>query len=459
MVKHPSLNSLVVLLSTDSRFPSVNLSELKAKFNIVYTEIEMSSGEINNAKAFGGNNDDYGVSLDFDKYRSYVLAGYSTSSDFPLSYNANQSNYNSGKDIIIVRNGIGNLTLQNPSTNRSLCSGSDVVISWSAEVIEAKDGYNIGYSFDDKHDIFIPIASNVTTESYNWTVPAELSGKKNVIIRVTHNSGLFAQNIDYYEVNEKATLTSFNLSTPDTICIGDEIKLNATVKGVDVQYTWFKDNIEIGKTSTNEFTISNATIKNSGKYKVSIVNDCPPAEESKAIINVYVSPDTKAGSITENNIKNKGETLELTTNSLGVGLKYIWQKDGKNLPSQNKKTLTLSNLSLNDAGSYRCLIEGKCGIDSTNEASVVINDVIGSVSNSITEIAKIYEESSNIYSIEFMNISNYTYSVYDNLGNILVESNSNSNTNVDLNAYSNGIYWLVITKGDKTYREKLIKIN
>lgn len=459
MKKHPSLNSLSAVISADSKFPEINISDLKAKNNIIYTELEMSDGKVNNAKAFGGNDDDFAVSLDFDVYKSYIIAGYSVSSDFPVSYNSNQNKKSSGKDIVLVRNALGSLTFLNPPTNRSLCVGSDVQISWSADIIEAKDGYDIAYSFDEKHDVFTSIANKVLAESYKWTIPAELSGQKNVVLRVTHNSGLFAQNIDKYEVNEKATLTSFNLSTPDTICIGDNITLKATANGVDVEYTWFKDNVEIGKTTTNEFTINNATKDNTGKYKVSIKNDCPPAEESKTTFNVFVSPDTQAGTIIENTTKNKGETLELTTNSLGVGLKYIWQKDRKNLPSQNKKTLTLSNLSLNDAGSYRCVIEGKCGIDSTNEASVVINDVIGSVSNSITEIARIYEESSNIYSIEFMNISNYTYSVYDNLGNILVESNSNSITNVDLNSYSNGIYWLVITKGDKTYREKLIKIN
>jgi len=459
MKKHPTLNSFSVVLSSDGRFPEINISDLKAKNNIIYTEIDMSIGTVNNAKIFGGNNDDYPVSFDFDKYTSYLIAGYTNSTDFFTSSNAYQTKYSKSNDIVLIRNANGTLNLLTPQNNQSLCVGSDVLITWAGDNVVTADGYNVSYSYDTNHDVFTTIDTNIKAESFLWKVPAVLSGKKNVQIRVTHNSGLFAQNLKDYEVNEKATLTSFELSTPDTICIGEDITLKAAANGVNVEYTWFKDNKEIGKTTTNEFTISNATIVNSGKYKVSIKNDCPPAEESKTTLSVYVSPNTKAGTITEQLTKNKGETLELTTNSVGVELNYVWQKNGKNLPSQNKKTLTLSNLSLNDAGTYRCLIQGKCGIDSTNESTVVIKDVIGTVSNNINEIASIYESSTNIYSIEFMSISDYSYEIYDNIGNILEESIEYSDTKIDLNKYSNGVYWIVINKGSMIYREKIIKYN
>ena len=459
MKKHPTLNVFSTVLTSDGRFPKIDLSGLKAKNNIIYTEVDIISGEVNYSDVYGGNDDDIAVSFDFDKYNNYLIAGYSISNDFSVTSNAYQTKKSKDNDIVLIRNASGTLGLITPPLNQSLCVGTEVLISWAGENINATEGYSVGYSFDDNHDIFTTISSNVKSESLLWNVPSELSGKKNVQIRITHNSGIFVQNTKNYEVNEKATIVDFQLTTPDTICIGDDITLKATANGVNVEYTWFRDKVEIGKTTKPEYTISNATTNNSGKYKVSIKNDCPPAEESKSIISVYVSPDTKAGTITEKVTMNKGEVLELTTNSVGVDLKYIWQKDGKNLPSQNKKTLTLSNLSLNDAGTYRCYIEGKCGIDSTNESNVVINDVIGSVSNSITDIAKIYESSSNIYNIEFMNISDYNYQVYDNIGNVLEETNSNSNTKIDMNKYSNGVYWIVITKGDKTYREKLIKFN
>ncbi|MER3328916.1 MAG: hypothetical protein RIF34_05000, partial [Candidatus Kapaibacterium sp.] len=161
MKKHPAINSFSAIISSDGRFPEINLSDLKAKNNIIYTEVEISTGGVNNAKVFGGNDDDIAVSFDFDKYNSYLIAGYSISTDFPVSINANQNKKSSGKDIVLLRNSIGNLTFLNPQTNRSLCVGSEVQISWAGEIIEAKDGYNIGYSFDEKQDIFTSIASNV----------------------------------------------------------------------------------------------------------------------------------------------------------------------------------------------------------------------------------------------------------------------------------------------------------
>lgn len=461
-MKNPFLNKFDIVLSTEGKFVKVDAQDLKAKNNIVFSEIEPTNGDVDFSKSYGGNDEDFPSSLDFDRFENYLISGYTLSKDFPISINSTQSKYSGKKDIVLIRNSNGKMNFISPPSNISLCVGSEVNIVWSQELLSDEDGYDIAYSFDAEHKEFTTIAKNITKEYYLWKIPQELSGKDNVLIRITHASGVYTQSLDLYKVNEKATIKSFTLVTPDTVCIGGSITFEAEANGTNVTYTWLKDNIEIGKTTSNKFTILSAKAENTGTYKVSIKNDCPPASVSENSFYVYVSPDTKVDNLEKEITKNKGETLEITANAVGYQLNYIWQKDHKNLPAQNGKTLKLSNLSLDDAGKYRCFIVGKCGIDSTNETNVIVKEVIGSVSDSFFDISNIVDlnkVSNNIYSVNPKIINDYSLILYDNIGNIVYRNNFNSKSELDLNNYSNGLYWLVITNKEKKYRTKLLKYN
>lgn len=459
--KFPEDNIFSVLISTERRFEGVDPIDVKAKIDMVYSEFEPSAGSVIYSKNYGGNEDDIPVSLDFDSTKNYILTGFTDSPDFKTTDNATQTNKSTNKDIVIVRDAKGNLNLLNPPSNQTLCINNEVNISWSVDELNLDDGFSIAFSYDEGNNEFTTIASNLTNSSYVWLVPEVLSGKDNVKIRVTHNSGVYGQNIVSYFVNEAAKLESFELMTPDTVCIGESIILRANSKGEDINYTWFKDNKEIAKTSINEFTIDNVKTENSGNYKVSIKNVCLPASSSENSIKVFVSPETEVSELESTYERKKGETLEITINPKGSKLNYKWQKDGKTLSSQTTKTLMLSNLSLTDAGKYRCIVTGSCGIDTTNATDLLVNDVIGSVPDimNLDEIARIIEMNSNSYKVEMNNSLNGNFELFDNLGNKLTSTTFNNNLEVDLNAYSIGVYWLVITQGDNKYKTKLIKIN
>lgn len=460
---HPTLNKFEILVESEGRFPDIDAGSMKAKKNIVFAGIDPTSGDLSNSRLYGTNDDDFPVSFDIDKNGNYLIAGYTSSKDFATTVNATQNQKAAGKDIVLIRNSDSQISLIEPSTSNSLCVGSDVYIVWAGgELLKVDDGYEVAYSIDKEHNLFHTIASDVKKESYLWTVPEEISGNDSLIIRVTHNSGVFVQNSNFFKVNEKSKITSFTLATSDTICIGDSIKFDVEATGEGITYTWYKDGIEIEKSDTNVITIKGADFEMAGTYKVSVSSDCPPATMSEKSFTIYVSPNTKVDSIANEIIKDKGETLEITANAIGVDLQYIWQKDGVDLPAQEGNTLKLSNLSLLDSGMYRCYVIGKCGVDSTNEARVVVktNNSVDENYFDVTKIATINEISNNIYSIELnIGVVNFNLTLYNNLGSILLKNNYNSDTELNLNNYSNGVYWLVIKYKDKYYRTKLLKYN
>lgn len=459
--KHPIDTKFNILLTTDRKFTKVPTNDSKAKNDIVFSEIEPTTGEILSSDGYGGNNDDFAASFDFDSYSNYLIAGYSKSDDFKITGNAYQSKKSSNNDIVLIRKSKGNLNLNNPPSNQILCANSSVNITWNTDDLNSEDGFQISYSTNSNVIDFITIANDVKSNSYLWEIPKELSGNKNLTIRVSHNSGLYSQNVGYYEVNESATLTKFEALSDDTLCLGESIILKATTAGDDVKYTWFKDNKEIAKTASNELNIDNVEMSNAGQYKVSIKNDCPPAMISVNTIQVYISPNTKANDIQTSFTKKRGEILEILCDASGARIDYQWQKNGENLSSQRSKTLRLSNLSTSDAGDYRCILTGECGNDTTNVSTLIINDVIGSVSeiDNIEKIANLNEISSNIYKIDVLNNGIFSLELFDNLGNKIEQYEFYNTLEINLNNYSNGLYWVVISKNDKMYKTKLLKIN
>lgn len=444
-----------IALSTNNLFPEIGSTQLKPRNNIVYTELNDVNGEVIQSMLFGGVNDEFATHLTYDEYDNFMIAGYTNSNDFELTKNASDITLDGESDIILIRNNTLGLTLFSPTNNEVLCVGSEVSIQWSGNSLNAEDGYDIAYMLNDDPDTFTTIVSDLNSESYIWKLPEELSGEDSITIRISHSTGAFVQNDVFYTVNESAKINDFTMVTSDTLCIGESIELNATSIGEGVEYVWFKDNVEINRTDIGSLTIDEVNVDDSGEYKVSVVNECPPQQFAENRFNVYVSPNTSVEDIANEITKNKGETLEITANATGVELSFDWYKDGNLVPSQEGPTLTLSNLSLNDAGEYKCVVTGKCGTDSTNTSKVIVEDVMGNIAFELTDIANIYRTNNSTIEVNIFNYLNYELAVYDLNGLKLFELNNQTNlTTFDISEYNNGIYWIVVEAGDNKYKYK-----
>jgi hypothetical protein len=99
-----------------------------------------------------------------------------------------------------------------------------------------------------------------------------------------------------------------------------------------------------------------------------------PANPGDAASNPPLPAPPKLTSQPESQSVTEGATVSFSVAAAGDGpLAYQWQKDGTNLPGANLATLTLSEVSLTAAGSYRAVVSNQGGAATSSTAILTIN--------------------------------------------------------------------------------------
>src|SRR5262249_51859540 len=85
-----------------------------------------------------------------------------------------------------------------------------------------------------------------------------------------------------------------------------------------------------------------------------------------------------------------GTSASFSVNASGTGLSYQWYKGGSALAGQTGSTLSLSNVSATDAGTYSVVVSGTCGNAITNSATLTVNQnvVVATAPVSLTKIRR-----------------------------------------------------------------------
>ncbi|KAM9454160.1 B-cell receptor CD22-like [Clarias gariepinus] len=157
-------------------------------------------------------------------------------------------------------------------------------------------------------------------------------------------------------------------------------------------YTWFKDMISVRNEKT--YTISKISSEDSGEYKCKCSNEVGHQDSSSVTLNVLYPPKNVSVSISPAGEIVEGSSVTLTCSSDAnppVEI-YTWFK-GKTSIGKGR-TYTISNISTEDSGEYKCKCSNKVGYQ---ESSSVILNVLyppKNVSVSISPSGEIVEGSS-----------------------------------------------------------------
>ncbi|MEQ9412618.1 MAG: FG-GAP-like repeat-containing protein, partial [Cyclobacteriaceae bacterium] len=195
----------------------------------------------------------------------------------------------------------------------------------------------------------------------------------------------------------------------------------------------------LSATKSYYVSISNGTCE-SGRVEVEAIITNPIA--------ITMQPESKSANI--------GDDLTFSVTATGDNASYQWQKDGVDLVGKTATSLTISNVTEGDEGSYTCAIFNACNSVTSN--SVALSILITGVEQFEAHSIHIYPNPSN----GNLSVQNYqsgalSLMIHSLHGKELYSSNINSSTtSIDLSHLGKGLYVLTLSNGKALMRKKIV---
>jgi len=288
---------------------------------------------------------------------------------------------------------VGSLaTITTQPANTSVCTGLAATLSISVS------GTGISYQWR-KAGVDMVNAGNVSgATSATLTLTSTTSSDAASYTCVTGNtcSGFLTSNAASITINSVPVITTQPANK--SICTGTATSFSVTATGTVLTYQWKKDGVVLvdggaisGSQSATVF-LSTTAASDAGTYVCEVSGTCTPKAVSTgatltlAAVSSIVSQPISQTACT-------GSSIVFTCNATGGSLTYQWKKggvaltDGVNIAGSTTFTLTLSSLTLADAGNYTCEVSSTCSATLiSNIATLTINNstVITSQPSSVT---------------------------------------------------------------------------
>ena len=144
--------------------------------------------------------------------------------------------------------------------------------------------------------------------------------------------------------------------------------VNAT--GTALSYQWYFGAAILSNQTSSTLVLNNVTAANAGTYTIVVSGACgtPVTNSATLTVNQNVaitsSPVNQTSFISSNVVFSVGAT--------GTGLRIQWFFNGAVVSTNS--TLTLTNLTMNQAGTYCVVVTGTCGSPLTNCATLTIQN-------------------------------------------------------------------------------------
>lgn len=229
-----------------------------------------------------------------------------------------------------------------PATSTTFCQGGSVQLN-------ANTGSGLSYQWvKDGSNI-----SGATSSSYTTNA----AGSYTVV--VTNGSGCSATSSASSVTVNSLPSASITTATATTFCAGDSVVMNANT-GTGLTYQWKKDGATISGATSSTYAA-----KIGGNYTVVVTNSsgCSTTSSATSVtVNALPSATITPASATT---FCQGGSVVLNANT-GVGLSYVWTKDGSVISGATSSSYTASS-----TGSYIVTVTNGSGCSATSSATLV----------------------------------------------------------------------------------------
>ncbi len=220
------------------------------------------------------------------------------------------------------------------------------------------------------------LSANGPNYSNSPAVPA-LSGQYRAI--VTGSCGADTSQTVTVTVNPASTITTDPVS--QSACTGSSVTFTTAATGTNIAYQWRKNGVNIPSASTSSYTIATVTGADAGSYDVLVGGSCGTDTSAVASLTIVSSASISQQPVSA--VACAGGTITLSvTGTGGNNTTYQWKRGTTNVGTG--ATLTLTNVTTANAGSYTVVVAGSCGSITSNAATVTINSPsAGTISRTI----------------------------------------------------------------------------
>ena len=155
-------------------------------------------------------------------------------------------------------------------------------------------------------------------------------------------------------------ITAF--ATATNLLAGDSVDLIASVVGTEpISIFWSRDSAPIPGATNAALHLSQVQPRDSGHYSVTAGNSVGGSSVRVVDLQVAAAPPRIVSAPASTNVlENSSATFQVAATG-SLPLYYQWSKNGADLPGQNSSILSLTNLSINDAGPYTVIVSNLFG--------------------------------------------------------------------------------------------------
>jgi hypothetical protein len=169
------------------------------------------------------------------------------------------------------------------------------------------------------------------------------------------------------EVVTQAGSSSFITNQPIdlTVSQGGSATFSVQATGQNLSYQWKRNGVDISNAKSNSYTVNSASIATAGEYTVVVSSDNGSQPITSRVAKLIVTFPLADLTINENS------SPVLSVSVTGTGVKYQWFKDGMPLRGQTNSTLTLKDITVDQAGNYSVEVTDADGNKFTSQTSKV----------------------------------------------------------------------------------------
>lgn len=160
--------------------------------------------------------------------------------------------------------------------------------------------------------------------------------------------------------------------TPRSVLRGQSTTFNATFTGsTPLSLQWRQNNVPIPNATNASYTIASAQPGDAGNYTIFVSNAVGTAQSTNALLTVNV-PAGITGQPQSQQVA-AGSNVTFTVTAEGTApLRYTWQKASTNIPSATTASYSISNVTTNHAGNYRCIVSNSFGAATSLVATLTV---------------------------------------------------------------------------------------